>query len=62
MKNNMLIDVNPANPVEYLASLGIFAIASRIDPLIEGHWPEEEGLELKNVLSEAEIVELIRPS
>jgi hypothetical protein len=40
----MQIDANPANPVEYLASLGIFAIASRLDPLVEGRWPVEGGI------------------
>jgi hypothetical protein len=60
MKNHMQIDANPANPVEYLASLGIFAIASRLDPLIEGRWPEEGGFELKSTLSEVELADLIR--
>jgi CRISPR-associated protein Csb3 len=57
----IVIDVNPANPVEYLASLGTFAIASRLDPLIEARWPEEGGFELRSALSQAEIAGLIRP-
>jgi hypothetical protein len=57
----MQIDANPANPVEYLGCLGVFAIASRLDPQIEGRWPEEGGFELRSTLSEAEIAELIRP-
>jgi hypothetical protein len=60
-KNNMQIDANPANPVEYLASLGIFAIVSRLDPLVEGRWPVEGGFELKSTLSETKTVSPIRP-
>lgn len=59
------IAVNAANPVEYLACLGIFEIASRFDETTLAHWKIGEGetfFNLKTVLSEVELLEIIMPT
>lgn len=59
------IEVNAANPVEYLACLGIFEIASRFDETALAHWQIDEGetfFSLETILSEQELLEIITPT
>jgi hypothetical protein len=58
--NNLLINCTPGNPVEYLGALGVFTLAYRLDPEIEGRW-NEEGFELRSTYSESEIVAFLLP-
>lgn len=63
--NSIKISVNAANPVEYLACLGIFEIASRFDETASAHWQIAEGetfFILETVLSEKELLEIIIPT
>lgn len=59
------IEVNHANPVEYLACLGIFEIASRFDETALAHWQIGDGatvFNLETVLSESELLDIILPT
>jgi hypothetical protein len=60
MNNHLTINCAPGNPVEYLGALGIFTLASRLDPEIEGRW-NEEGFELHGSYSESEIIAFVLP-
>ncbi len=60
------IEVNPANPVEYLACLGIFEIASRFDEAALGHWKTDDSKTVfvieSEKLSDEELLEIIVPT
>jgi hypothetical protein len=60
MNNHTLIECAPGNPVEYLGTLGIFILAYRIDPEVEGRW-NEEGFELRSAYSESELLAFLLP-
>ena len=56
------IEVNAANPIEYLACLGIFEIAARFDETARAHWQTNNGKTvfiLESSLSEKELLEII---
>ena len=64
-RNPIKIEVNAANPVEYLACCGIFEIVSRFDETALAHWQVGEGetfFNLETVLSEQELLEIIIPT
>lgn len=61
-RNLIKIEVNHANPVEYLACCGIFEIASRFDETTLAHWQIGDGetfFNLETVLNEQELLEII---
>lgn len=63
-RHKIKIEVNAANPVEYLACCGIFEIASRFDETALAHWQTDGAtvFVLETVLSEAELLEIILPT
>lgn len=64
-RNTIKIEVNPANPVEYLACCGIFEIASRFDETTLAHWQvddSETSFNLGTSLSEQKLLGIILPT
>jgi hypothetical protein len=60
MNKHIVINCAPGNPVEYLGALGIFTLAYRLDPEIEGRW-NDGGFELRSAYSESEILAFLLP-
>lgn len=63
-RHEIKIEVNAANPVEYLACCGIFEIASRFDETALAHWRTDGAtvFVLETVLSESELLDIIVPT
>lgn len=63
--NPIAISVNAANPIEYLACLGIFEITSRFDETALAYWQIKENetfFNLETVLNEQKLLEIIIPT
>ncbi|MCA1633130.1 MAG: hypothetical protein LC802_05270 [Acidobacteria bacterium] len=60
-RQEIKIEVNALNPIEYLACCGIFEVASRFDETALAHWQSEDttSFVLESVLSEKELLEII---
>lgn len=63
-RNEIEIEVNVSNPVEYLACCGIFEIASRFDENAQAHWRIDgaTAFVLDTALSEPELLEILIPT
>ena len=63
-RHEIKIEVNAANPVEYLACCGIFEIASRFDETALAHWQSGDSTTfiLESALSEKDLLEIIIPT
>lgn len=63
-RHEIKIEVNAANPVEYLACCGIFEIASRFDETSSAHWQTDgaTGFVMETDLSEIELLKIILPT